>query len=111
MQIKNSTSRQRRPLEHLRRLTLQPLSQGAAARNNANAHGRRHQLVPSGSRLADDAGLSRSTLNRLINGLTSPTFTSIYGITQALEKQLQRHLDPRELISIDGTHRTPSVCE
>jgi transcriptional regulator with XRE-family HTH domain len=64
-----------------------------------------------GSRLAADAGLSRSALNRLINGLTSPTFNSIYGITQALEKQLHRHLDPRELVSIDGTYPTPSVCE
>lgn len=64
-----------------------------------------------GPRLASDAGLSRSALNRLINGLTSPTFASVYGITKALERQLDKQLDPRELVSLDGNYPTSSVCQ
>jgi transcriptional regulator with XRE-family HTH domain len=63
------------------------------------------------ARLAMDAGISKSALNRLVNGLSSPSFVSACKIARALEKELKRPLEPRELISFDGTYPTPSVCE
>ena len=63
------------------------------------------------SRLAADAGVSKSAVSRLINGQSSPSFALVCGLTRALEKQLGKHLDPRELLSFDGTYPTPSVCQ
>lgn len=63
------------------------------------------------ARLAADAGISKSALNRLINGLSSPSFASVCKIAQALENELKRPIDPRQLISFDGTYPTPSVCQ
>lgn len=65
----------------------------------------------SESRLAADAGVSKSALNRLINGLSSPSFASVCGIARALEEQVGRSIDPRELITFDGEYPTSSVCE
>jgi len=63
------------------------------------------------SRLAADAGVSKSAVCRLINGQSSPSFVLVCALTKALEKQLKRALDPRELISCDGTYPTLSVCQ
>lgn len=63
------------------------------------------------ARLAADAGVSRSTICRLIAGSTNPTFSLMLSITQALEQQLGNRLDPRELVSFDGMYPTPSVCD
>ena len=65
----------------------------------------------SESRLAADAGISKSALNRLINGLSSPSFASVCAIIRALEAQIGRPIDPRELITFDGHYPTSSVCE
>lgn len=69
-----------------------------------------------GSRLAEDAGVSRSSVNRLLNGQCSPSFALVSAVTRALEKHLQgglqgKRLDPHELISLDGNYPTPSACE
>jgi DNA-binding XRE family transcriptional regulator len=62
------------------------------------------------ARLARDCGVSRSTILRLLSGQCRPSFTLALAITLALEKQLCRRLDPRELFSFNGTYPTPSVC-
>jgi len=68
------------------------------------------------SRLAKDAGVSKSAVCRLLNGQSSPSFALVSSITRALEPHLQRglqgqRLDPHELISLDGTYPTASACQ
>lgn len=63
------------------------------------------------ARLAADAGVSRSTISRLLRGRTSPSFRLARAVTAALEKHLGRPLDPRELLSPDGSYPTPSGCD
>ncbi len=65
----------------------------------------------SETRLARDAGVSKSAVRRLVQGHTSPSFALVTAITRALEKALDVPLDPREVVSIDGTYPTPSVCD
>ena len=62
------------------------------------------------ARLAQDAGVERSTISRLIAGRTRPSFSLIFTIAELFEQQLGVPLDPRELISVTGSYRTPSVC-
>ncbi len=68
------------------------------------------------SRLASDAKVSKSAVNRLLNGQSSPSFALVSAITLALEPHLQgrlksKRLDPHELISLDGSYPTASACE
>lgn len=68
------------------------------------------------SRLARDAGVSKSAVCRLLNGQSSPSFALVSAITLALEPHLQgglkgRRLNPHELISLDGSYPTASACE
>jgi transcriptional regulator with XRE-family HTH domain len=63
------------------------------------------------SRLAADVGVSRSTISRLVNGQTNPTFAIVLAVTRALERATHHPMDPRELISPDGTYPTPSACD
>lgn len=63
------------------------------------------------TRLANDAGVSKSAVCRLLNGHSSPSFALVLAITRALEKRLGRPLDPRDLISLDGCYPTASACE
>jgi|GEM_PF-1645128 len=63
------------------------------------------------SRLAADAGISKSALSRLICGQSSPSFALICALTRAFERRLQRPIDPRELVSFDGAYPTAYVCE
>lgn len=62
------------------------------------------------ARLARDAGISRAALSRLLSGKASPSFATVWAITMSLEKRLGRSLDSRELVSLDGTYPTASVC-
>jgi len=64
-----------------------------------------------GTRLAADAGVSKSAVCRLLNGQSSPSYTLLHLILRALERHLGKSLDPRELISLDGTYPTASVCQ
>lgn len=64
-----------------------------------------------GTRLAADAGVSKSAVCRLLNGQSSPSFALVLAITKALEKHLHRPLDPRDLISLDGHYPTASACQ
>lgn len=61
------------------------------------------------ARLAHDAKISKSALNRLINGLTSPSYFVVVAIACALEERLGRRIDPRDLVSTNGRYLTPSL--
>ena len=63
------------------------------------------------TRLANDAGVSKSAVSRLLTGQSSPSFALVVALTKALEKRLGRPLDPRDLISLDGNYPTASACE
>lgn len=62
-------------------------------------------------RLAREAGVSHSAVSRMIHGKTAASFPVIVAITKALEKRLGYHIDPREILTFDGTYPTPSVCK
>lgn len=63
------------------------------------------------TRLAEDTGISRSSINRLINGQTSPSFALVCALSQSLSKELGRRIEPCELVSCDGSYPTQFVCE
>lgn len=63
------------------------------------------------SRLAADAGISRSALSRLMSGRTRPTYIVASRIANVLEKELGRRFDCRELVSENGQYPTTFVCE
>ena len=63
------------------------------------------------TRLAQDAGVSKSAVSRLLTGQSSPSFALVVALTKALEKRLGRPLDPRDLISLDGSYPTATACE
>lgn len=63
------------------------------------------------SRLAADAGVSKSTLSHLNRGLQSPLYTTVARVVKCLGFQLGRKLEIDEVISPDGTYPTPSVCQ
>jgi hypothetical protein len=65
----------------------------------------------SKARLALDCDVAPSTICRLILGQCSPSFALTSVVTRALEQQLKKTIDPRELVSLDGTYPTPSVCQ
>jgi hypothetical protein len=62
------------------------------------------------ARLAVDCHVAPSTICRLLMGQSSPSFALVTTITKALEKQLGRPIDPRELVSIDCQFPTVSTC-
>ena len=63
------------------------------------------------TRLANDAGVSKSAVSRLLTGQSSPSFALVVALTKALEKRLGHPIDPRDLISLDGSYPTASACE
>lgn len=63
------------------------------------------------TRLASDAGVSKSAVSRLLTGQSSPSFALVVALTKALEKRMGRSLDPRDLISLDGSYPTATACE
>lgn len=62
------------------------------------------------ARLAEDAGVSRSAVSRLVSGKAMPSLSVLLPVTRALEKRLGKPLDVRDLVSLDGRYPTPSVC-
>lgn len=63
------------------------------------------------ARLAADAGVSRSTISRMINGQTSPSHALVQAVTDALALHLKRPLAPRDLFSHDGRYHERSGCQ
>ena len=62
------------------------------------------------ARLAADAGVSRSTISRMINGQTSPSHALVQAVTEALAVHLKKPLVPRDLFSPDGCYSERSGC-
>jgi len=62
------------------------------------------------ARLAADVGVSRSTVSRFLRGHTQPSYALVEAIARALSLRLGKPLDPRELVSFDGTYPTGSTC-
>ena len=46
-----------------------------------------------------------------MNGKSSPSFALMVRITQAFERQFKKSIDPREIVSLDGSYPTASVCQ
>jgi transcriptional regulator with XRE-family HTH domain len=63
------------------------------------------------TRLARDAGVSKSAVSRLMRGETSPSFTVMARIASALERATGLRLDPREIASESGEWGVPFVCD
>jgi len=74
------------------------------------AHTRRYAFKGE-TRLAADAGVSKSAVCRLLNGRSSPSYALVLAVTSALEKHLGHSIDPRDVISADGRYPTASACE
>lgn len=62
------------------------------------------------ARLAADAGVSPSTVTRLLHGEINPSHLLMARITTALEAQLGRRIDPRDLVAESGAFLTQFVC-
>lgn len=63
------------------------------------------------TRLAKDAGVSPSSVSRVINGKMNPSFLMVARLTEALEKELGYRIDPRDLLSENGKFLTRFVCD
>lgn len=61
--------------------------------------------------LALDAGVSRSTVSRIMWGICNPTQAIMTRVIAALEFQLQRHIDTRDVFAENGQFLTNSVCD
>ena len=66
--------------------------------------------VQGQARLAARAGVSRSTVSRLVRGRISPSYHLARAVTAALERQIGYPLDMRDVFTTDGTYPTPSGC-
>jgi transcriptional regulator with XRE-family HTH domain len=62
-------------------------------------------------RLAKDCGVSCAAISRLLAGKSCPSFALIVRIGQAFEKQFGKPIDLRELISLDGSYPSATVCQ
>lgn len=63
------------------------------------------------SRLAREAGVSPSSVSRLINGKMNPSFLMVARLTEALEKQIGYRIDPRDLVAENGRFISRFVCD
>ena len=63
------------------------------------------------ARLAADVGCARSTVSRMVNGKTRPSYRLAQAVVAALGRQLRRPLDPADVFSPTGGYPTPSGCE
>jgi transcriptional regulator with XRE-family HTH domain len=89
------------------RISQQPVHNRIMA---ALAHCPRYAFK-GGKRLAQDCGVSPAAISRIVTGQSSPSYALVVAITKALEKRIGKRIDPRELVSPDGTYPTPSICE
>ena len=62
------------------------------------------------ARLADDCGISRMSVGRLLSGAHNPSYRLVDLVAKTLGRELGLHLDPSELISYDDTYER-SVCQ
>lgn len=69
-----------------------------------------HLSIQGQARLAARAGVSRSTISRLVRGRISPSYHLARAVTTALERQLGWPLDMRDVFTTDGTYPHASGC-
>ena len=62
------------------------------------------------TRLAREAGVSPSSVSRLINGKMNPSFIMVARLTDALERAYGHPIDPRDLIAEDGKFTQRFCC-
>lgn len=62
------------------------------------------------ARLATDVGVSRSTISRMLNGQTTPSYALVQKVTDALSRHLGKPLDAEDLFSPSGSYRERSAC-
>lgn len=63
------------------------------------------------TRLAREAGVSPSSVSRLINGRMNPSFLMVSRLTGALERTLGFRIDPRDLVAENGQFLCRHVCD
>ena len=66
--------------------------------------------IRGAARLASDCGVSPSTISRILQGKSEPSFRVTQSITMALSERLGRTLDCNEIFSLTGSFPTESVC-
>lgn len=62
-------------------------------------------------RLAQDCGVSCSTVSRLVRNQSAPSYKLARAVTDSLSKRLGVPLDMREIFTTDGTYLTSCVCD
>lgn len=63
------------------------------------------------SRIAVDAGVSRSEVSRFLHGRTNPSYVIVERLHLSLERKLGRKLPITEVVSEFGTYPTAYVCD
>lgn len=61
--------------------------------------------------MAVDSGVSRSTIWRLMHEDYPPPLFVVSKVAAALEKQLDRRIDPRDIVAENGAFLTKFCCE
>src|SRR5438105_11877666 len=74
------------------------------------AHTRRYAFRGT-SRLAADAGVSKSTISHLVHGKTNPLYNTVDRVVKCLEAQLGQTIDFRDVVSHDGCYASRFMCE
>ena len=62
------------------------------------------------ARLAYDAGVSRSTISRLLSGKLNPSFRLVQSVVDAVSQRIGTPLDAREMFTSTGEYPTRSAC-
>ena len=62
------------------------------------------------ARLAEDVGVARSTISRLLRRQHLPSYQMAASITKAVSMRFGEQIDMRELFTPDDTYPTPSTC-
>ena len=63
------------------------------------------------TKLAREAGVSHSAISRICSGKSGASYPVVCAVTEVLEQRFGKRIDPREIVSFDGTYPTSSVCE
>lgn len=62
------------------------------------------------TQLAEDAGVSKSAISRLLNKEHNPSFAVVARVANAIERRTGRRIDLRDLVAEDGDYPTSFVC-
>lgn len=74
------------------------------------AHTSRYAFMPQ-ARLARDAGVSKSAVSRLVLRQCVPSYPTVAKVAAALERELGRPVDPRDVVSLTPVYSTPTACD